>query len=86
MEYVISRTKNSIIKSSKSFAMFYCIIVISGEFENGTCTVHNKMYSRALQRKQMYDDAFEIDLEVFWSDTAKSLIGELVLLLRDGWG
>ena len=78
MEYVISRTKNSITENPKSFTMFYCIIVLSGEFENSTCTVHNEVCSRALQRKQMYDEAFEMDLEFFWSDKAKSLVDELV--------
>ena len=78
MEYVISRTKNSIIENPKNVTMFYCIIVLSGEFENSTCSVHNEMCSRALQRKQMYDKAFEMDLEIFWSEKAKSLVDELV--------
>ena len=73
MTYIIAEVKNAILNVSEEFQRFYCQTVLIGNWTSSQCNVPSESCSDALSNKTKFDDAFEIDLEEFWNDTAKEL-------------
>ena len=77
LSYIVSKTKTLIMETPEQFQNIYCSTILSGQFNNSTCSILNVLCSEALSQKEIFDATFEMDLDVFWSDTVKPIIDGL---------
>ena len=77
LSYIVSKTKRLIMDTPEKFQNIYCSTVLSGQFNYSTCSMVNVLCLEALREKDIFDATFEIDLDMFWSDTVKPMIDGL---------
>jgi hypothetical protein len=75
--YIVSEAKKSIQEDPNSFQSFYCKNALNGKWMSAKCEISKHSCKAALEKKKKYDNAFEIDLEEFWSDEAMGSIDGL---------
>ena len=77
MLYVISKTKLSIMEAPEHFGNFYCTEILNGQWKNSACFIASELCSEALNKREIFNTMFEIDLDEFWSDKVKPLVDGL---------
>ena len=61
LPYIVSKMKTLIMETPEQFQNIYCSTVLSGQFNDSTCSIINVLCSEALS---LFDATFEKDLDV----------------------
>ena len=77
LSYIVSKTKTLIMETPEQFQNFYCSTILSGQFNNSTCSILHTLCLEVLSQTVIFDATFEMDLDVFWTDTVKPIIDGL---------
>ena len=77
MSYVITKTMKLVTEMPEYFQNLYCTAILSRQIKNSTCSIPKDLCSEVMRKKKEFNDMFEIDLDVFWSDRVKPLVAGL---------